>query len=437
MGLSLEIAMKQKQGLCLHQIQSLRILEMAGEELDSLLYQEFLENPLLECTRDNQKEERQSGTRYESFRVHSAGEIPWDLPAADQEDWRRELSEQIDFRRYTLAEGCAMQFMIEAVDEDGIYRLSLEESAKALGCPVELVERCHLILQGLEPFGVFSLSLEVYLIKQLKMLDLWNPHLEYMICCCLQDIARGNLKSISRALHIPVLEVKNAIEVIKELRPAPLNGSGNRQKEYLIPDVTLEKRGEKWELLLNEDWMRNYSISDYYLKMMEESQDETLIAYFHNQKRRYENLMDGIEQRRSTIQAIAQVILEYQEAYFLGAEEKKPMTMSDVAARSRMHVSTVSRAVKGKYLQAPRIGTVEMRSLFAAAPFRQDGKGMGADRVKLLIKELIDGEDIASPFSDSQIAQHLQRQDICVARRTVAKYREEMNIPNLTERKVS
>ncbi len=436
MSLSLEVRIKQKQGLCLHQIQSLKILEMTGEEVNDLLYEEYLENPLIEIAEDRKRGEGQSFMGAGYFQVHGLKDVPLDIPAETPEAWKKELSEQIAFSKYTAAEEIIMKFMIEILDRDGIYRISIEETAKILGCPIEMVERCYYILQNLEPAGVFSLNIESFLMKQLKQKNLLNPHLEYMVCYCLEDIARGNINTIAKKLHIPVLEAKNYAEAIKTLQPVPINGFGEMKKTYLIPDIVIENTGTDWRIFLNDEWMRNYAVNDYYLKMMQESKDAELTAYFCRAKKRYDILMDGIEQRRLTLEAIAGCILKYQEDYFGGKGHKKPMTMSDIADKIGVNVSTVSRAVKGKYLQAPGVGTVEIRSLFTSSPFRQGGESTGIDRVKMLIKNLIEEEDESSPYSDSRIVQLLKKQDICVARRTVAKYREEMNIPNLSERRI-
>ena len=187
---------------------------------------------------------------------------------------------------------------------------------------------------------------------------------------------------------------------------------------------------------LNDDWMEDYHINDYYLRMMKESKDEELTEYFRMKLERVRFVMNSIAQRRQTVMTISEAVMRRQQAYLEGRTWLQPMTMTDVAEEVGIHTSTVSRAIKGKYIQYPR-GTVAMKHLFSSSVSLSGGtKAVGTMQVKEMIRELIDGEDKKKPYSDQAIMKLLKERQIDISRRAVAKYREELGIRGSFDRKV-
>ena len=199
-----------------------------------------------------------------------------------------------------------------------------------------------------------------------------------------------------------------------------------------MPDIIVHRESGEWYGELNDSWMEDYKINDYYLKMMKESGDEELVSYFKEKLERVRFLMGSIEQRRQTIMGIVDLIIERQKPFLEGKGPLTPMTMRDAAEALGIHPSTVSRAVRGKYLQYPN-GSIFMKSLFTASAGKEDG--VSAMGVKQTLKELIEGEDHRKPYSDKDLAELLESRGIHISRRAVAKYREEMGIKGSFERR--
>jgi len=431
MGLTLELGVKQKQSLCQNQIQALKILEMTSAELEELLFREYQENPLLEYD-----ETGRGSRRAAKESSNDAEERLENIAAGDENAWRREFLEQLDSHKYSKMEWMILRYLTETVDEDGIYRNSLEDIADALRYPLEGVERCLNDLAGLEPFGVFSVSEEEFLLKQIRQRGTRDALLETIITDYLAEVAEGKIVTLAKKLKTPVIEINSKVDLIKSLKPRPLMGEGNDKSQKLIPDL-IAKRGEDgWEVSLNDDWIEDYSVSDYYLKLMKGTEDPELLGYFAQKKERCQNLMNSISQRRKTLLAIGEAIVERQEDFFLKNTVKAPMTMTELAELLEVNVSTISRAIRGKTMQAGKQRAFEIKKLFSS-PVSGLVPKMDADAVKAKIAALINKEDPAKPYNDGKIAELLKQEDIAIARRTVAKYREAMSIPKVSERKTS
>ena len=290
-------------------------------------------------------------------------------------------------------------------------------------------------LQQLEPYGIFSPGLQESLLHQLDALDINSEVLTQMILYHLNDMAEGKISNISRSLHIPTTEVRKNIEIITRLNPRPLSGFSSGTNSYIIPDIIFEKEADNWTIRLNDSWVGNYSLNDYYLKMMNSSSDTELISYFKEKLRRVQFILNSIEQRRQTILSIAEIILDIQRDFFENNAPLIPMTMSDVAKRAGIHTSTVSRAVKGKYLQYTG-GSLFLKNLFASSVSSHDNADITPMVVKQFIKEFIESENKKRPYSDQALVKLLAEQNVHVSRRAIAKYREELGIKGSFDRRV-
>ena len=425
----IQILQRQKQLLSQKQLQSLQILAMDNLELETFLQAEYLENPMLE----------QCGPAAGS--VSANGPVQ---PADEEKKWNQRTGERRDLREYLksqlrlgseskLSVG-VKEYLIDCIEDTGYFTMSLAEAARACGVSESVVSQCLEELRLLEPIGVFSANLKECLLRQLEVLGIENTEMIQMIECHLEDIAEGNIGRISRTMHISTAQVRKYILMIEGLNPRPAAGFDNNPTEYIVPDIIIRKDHD-WEVILNDTWMGIYDISDYYLKLMAETQDQQLKEYFRGKARRVRFILQNVEQRRETLLRITKVILEWQKRFFEGTGSLVPMTMSDVARSIGMHTSTVSRAVKGKYIQYPR-ETVLMKALFSQGVSGTAGEAeISVHEIKEMIKGCIKKENRKKPYSDQKLKEILEKEGISISRRAVAKYREEMGIRASFERK--
>lgn len=355
-----QMLQKQKQILSHQQLQSLEILTMDNVELDAFLQSEYLENPMLEYT----------GGSGENKLFSNAVQ-----PSNEDGKWNRQMEEPADLREYLKSQlriGIddkktirIKEYLIECIDDSGYFTMPVEEAAAQCGVSAENIRSCLEELKQLEPLGVFSADLQECLLYQVKSMDIEFPELEHIITQHLEDLAEGNIGKISRSLHISTAQVRKCALLISTLNPKPARGFGSKGAEYIVPDIIVRKE-EEWEIILNDSWMGNYQICDYYLRMMDETQDRELKEYFQEKVRRVRYIIKNVEQRRETLLGLARLIVDFQKDYLENKGKLKPMTMTDAAEKMEVHPSTISRAVKGKYIQFPK-GTVLLKDMFTAS----------------------------------------------------------------------
>lgn len=428
--MSYEMKMEQRllQQLNQFQMQSLNILAFDNYELEQFLQDEYAENPLMEH-KESEKEFFTLHGNAGGYKAIEQREIE-DKKIKDPENF---FMEQLNVGEYTNEEWNVMKYMAQCLEESGLLLVSVEEISKETGMEEKDCERLLNDLKQLEPAGVFAGSLSECLLLQLERKGILNDDLSYIVENCLEDIAMGHLATVSRALHISTAQVRKYIFEIQRLNPKPFSGYTGEMNQYVVPDVLMEKDGEELKIRLNDDWIGDYSISDHYVKMMEQAQDSELKDYFRKKYERCRFIITSIEQRRDTMFQISEAILDRQREYFINHKQLKPMTMQNIADDIDMHVSTVSRAIKGKYIQYPG-GTIKMRDIFNNAQTfgNQDAT---TEEIKSEIKRLIHEEDKKKPLSDSKIVVLLEEKNMKISRRTVAKYRAQLGILGTTQRK--
>ncbi len=293
------------------------------------------------------------------------------------------------------------------------------------GYDAAMIKKCLEELKELEPAGIFAKDLSECLVLQLKRAGVEDLKLYEMAECCLDEILKGHISRVTRQLHISTVKAKEYMHILASLNPRPLAGEG-RETPYIVPDILVVREGDSWKAELNDRWMGEYHLNDYYIHMMETAQDQELKEYFAEKLKRARYVMECVEQRRATILKIVYEILERQSGYFLSGASLKPMMQEEIAQSLGIHSSTVSRAIRGKYLQYQR--TVLLKDLFSTAVSREEQTA--AEDVKKKIRMLIDQEDKEKPFSDSGLEKLLAKEGIRISRRTIAKYRGQMGIPD-------
>lgn len=435
------LTQEQKQQLSQNQIQSLKILAMDSMELREFMRNEYLENPVLEYQKDDSdlppQTRQDSGYILTSHTGDSAREElkqTYEIPdrAKDSPSIKEYLMNQLPKGRYTSYEYRLIEYMIESLDSNGFFTEPEEETARINHLPTRTVSACLEDLRQLEPCGIFSAGLRECLLYQAGKKGILDQTLEQIIRNHLEDIADGKISNITRALKINTAAARKYITAVKTLNPRPLAGFTPGETQYIVPDIILSRQDGQWEIRLNDDWTEDYRISDYYLRMMDTTRDEQLRNYFRMKLNRAKLLLKNVEQRRSTILAVSQAVLEWQTDYFTEQGPLKPMTMTEIAKQIGMHTSTVSRSIQNKYIQSPR-ETLLFKHLFslpatASKGNRDTSAAVTSAHIKMKIRDIIASEDPTHPYSDQALSEKLKKEGISVSRRTVAKYREELHI---------
>ncbi len=436
------LIMEQRQVLSSRQVQSLDILSYTNQELEEFLTNEYLENPLLECTQDkesdmltNIEKMYEKGVSYEEhYTTWQEDDSDRRFDIADHQDRERSqfLLGQLDRKDHTDQEWKIMEMLIECLDDDGFFPYTAQETARLFHVPTQIVETCLHTLKELEPTGVFSSDLSECLIRQAREKGICDDKLILLLTDYFPDIMSGHIGNVSRSLRLSTVGVKEYIHLISTLNPRPFAHTAQRKTEYIVPDILIQRHGDKWEITLNDQWMGDYRYNDYYLKMMEQAKDPELVSYFRERMERAKFVIQCVEQRRNTILRIVRAILEIQKDHFENRGPLIPMTLEDVAARTEFHPSTISRAVRNKYIQYHQ--SVLLKNLFSSPAAEKDNASLSAEQIKGRIKELIQGEKPEKPLSDARIADLLAMEGTDISRRTVAKYRAQLGILDSKQR---
>ncbi|MDO4554858.1 MAG: RNA polymerase factor sigma-54 [Lachnospiraceae bacterium] len=446
MDLAQHVGLETKQILSQAQIQSLEILAMDAVELEEYLQNEYMSNPLLE-RRDNHEmyssmenfsnwyEKQHPKMNFAAEREEDS-EARRDLAAPDTDYLKNYLTSQLDMNRYTKQQWQTILYLIDCLGDDGFFKMPVKEVAALTGCAEEQIQELLLDLSDLEPFGIFAPDLAHCLLKQLEAEGIENPVLEEMVLRFLPEISEGKISVISRQLGLTTAEVRKYIAIIERLNPRPLSGLQESFVSYIVPDILYVFKDGSWEIQINDKWFGEYHINDYYLRMMHETKDQELFDYFRQKLERSRFIVKSIEQRRETMNLIASKILEKQKDYFEGKKSLRSMTMCALAKELNIHPSTVSRAIKGKYIQSPA-GTILMKKLFTGTVSScKEGEDYTAENIKTRIRELVEKEDKKKPLSDAKLAELLVSEGMHISRRAVAKYRDELWIKSSFDRRI-
>ena len=436
MDLNSYIAAEQKQSLSANQVQALHILALTNQELEDFMVNEYLENPMLE---NAERKENEIMTSIEKFSDTDAQTAYADQhPGNPDEDepYRRELSakkgRQLNWNDYSKRQWKIMSYLVDCLDEKGFFTQDLGELAETSGYGEEELRQCLTVLRELEPVGIFSPNLAECLIKQLEERAVEDETLFLLLREHLADLVSGQIGTISRSLGISTIQVKEYIHLIGSLNPRPLMDIDRSEAAYVVPDILVSRPGGRWTVEINDQWIGEYKYSDYYIRMMEESTDPELTAYFKERLERARFVINCVEQRRKTIIRIVEAIVKRQEDYFQLKGPLTPMSLEDIGADLGIHASTISRAIKGKYVQYKK--TEPLKALFTTAVAKSgEQDGVSPEHIKEKIRSIIACEG-KKPFSDQKLAEKLADEGIAISRRAVAKYRIQMNIPDSRQR---
>ena len=441
---SLELTQSQKLIMTTQLKQSLSILNMSKLELEEEIKREAENNPLVE--------------------VEKSGEINWEEYIKDMDRSRRldrteisynpdnevnlenlvkyssnlyeDLKFQISLYKLTDKELEVCEYIIDSLDEDGYLRTEEKVIVDTLKIDEELFEKCLISVQQLEPSGVGARSLSECLMIQMASLGIYNEILEEIVTKDLNLIANNKYKEISKKYNMSLQKCVELINIIKTLDPKPGRTCSVEKSVYIQPDVTVEKIDDEFIVYLNEKDSYQIRINSYYKDILKNSQsDESAKEFIKERLNSATGLMKNIESRKTTVLKIAEEIVKAQDEFLRkGTKYIKPLKMKDIAEKLVFHESTISRGVNGKYMLTP-FGVYEFRYFFSSAIETENNEMASSTSIKKIIKETIKDENKKKPLSDDHISKLLKEKGINVARRTVAKYREELGIPSSSKRK--
>ncbi|MDW8247119.1 MAG: RNA polymerase factor sigma-54 [Sandaracinaceae bacterium] len=366
-------------------------------------------------------------------------ERPFDATLSREEGLVEHLARQIRLEDFNEKELAFAALVLGNLDDDGYLRLDdtppeqvVPKLAEDAGLDVESAEEVLKTIQRMDPVGVAARDLRECLLVQAEEQG-YDEAVLQVIDKHLRHLERKQYAAIAKALNISLEEVYDIAEVIADLDPRPARQFVSEAPQYITPDVYVIKVGDDYIVTANDDGLPRLAISSYYRTAIEHSQSAK--EFVQNKLRAAERFIRAIDQRRRTIIRVTECIVEKQRAFFdHGIEHLKPMTLRDVADAIGVHESTVSRVTSNKYVATPR-GLFELKFFFNAKIKREQHDDIASESVKQAIKRIIANEDPHNPLSDQRIVEILAQQDIIIARRTVAKYREMLGILNSTQRK--
>ncbi len=454
--------------------QAIKLLPMSTIELVDLLNQEMVENPMLEEVPTEELQPVDSAAVADKPEAEAAPANPEKGDTWDDSDYEYFFGDYLDdgYRpkapqevrelppiENTLASSTSLSdhlqwqlslqtgddlareigsAVIGNLDEDGYLMASVDEIAAMGNWPVPEVERALRLVQGFDPIGVAARDLQECLWLQLKHLGLEGTPTERIVTEHLRLLQNHQIPELARKLGLTVDDLKQHVEIIRRLDPKPGSRYNHPQSHYVIPDVYVVKVEDQYVAVLNEEGLPQLRISPVYRRLLEkraENSDETR-AYVKDKFRSAIWLIKSVEQRQKTIHKVATSIINFQRDFLdHGIEHLRPLVLRDVASDIGMHESTVSRVVTNKYMHTPQ-GVFELKFFFHSGISSSFGESVSSVTIKQRIRKIIESEDSRRPLSDSKIVSILQREGLVLARRTIAKYREELKIPTSNQRKV-
>jgi RNA polymerase sigma-54 factor len=338
------------------------------------------------------------------------------------------------------ASGMAIaKWIIGNIDERGFLRSTIEELARQANAEEDDVARVLSAIQRLDPIGVAARDLRECLLLQIDMLKLGDELVRNIVDEHLDLLQKRDFRGLVRATGAAIEAVSAAAQVIGGLEPRPGRGFGAEDSVYITPDIYVYKVGDDFHVMLNEDGLPKLKINSMYREVLSggfsKASEKDTKEYVHDKVRSAMWLIKSIHQRQRTIYKVMQSIIGYQRNFFeLGIAHLKPLNLRDVADDIEMHESTVSRVTTNKYVHTPQ-GIFELKYFFNSSISRFDGEALASESVKARIRKIIESEDPLRPMSDQRIAEMLKAANIDIARRTVTKYREAMNILSSTKRR--
>jgi len=367
---------------------------------------------------------------------------PDDRPSLEATYTRREtLSDhllwQLQLASLPVEQEVAARFVIGNLDERGYLQSPLEEISRQCGVREEGVETALAAVQEFDPSGVAARDLRECLTIQARTLEIDDPLVLRILDEQLDALIKRDFRGVSRSLGVSIEEVSDAARLIGRLEPRPGRAFGGEDPVYILPDIYVHRVGDDFHVVLNDDGLPRLRINSLYRDVLSKGNpaSKDTKEYVGDKVRSAMWLIKSIHQRQRTIYKVMQSIIRNQREFFeRGINYLKPLNLRDVADDIEMHESTVSRVTTNKYAHTPQ-GIFELKYFFNSSINRVSGDAVASESVKERIRRLITNEDPRRPLSDQRIAEMLRVANIDIARRTVTKYRESMNLLSSTKRR--
>jgi RNA polymerase sigma-54 factor len=470
---TLDLRLSQRLALTPSLLQKIELLQLNKLELQEMLNQELMENPILEevpeqevpsemATDDTVAEEESPDKKKAENEKDSFDEIDFryffdeyldtGYKNREIEDTEKPSFEAFLTRPPSLEEHLNWQLglsdakpeiaeiaqeIIGNLNEDGYLIITLEELCQVSHCTMEQALEALKLVQTMDPVGIGARDLRECLSLQLESVGLKDSLPYKIIRDHLPSLEGHKFKEIASRTGASFEEVLQAVDCIRHLIPKPGQKHNNQKVTYVQPEVTIAKVDNEFVILVNDEGMPQLRLNASYKELLKSNGVSGETKTFLREKfRSAVDLLRSVNQRKQTIYKVCVCIVNRQRDFLEhGPSHLKPMLIKDVASELGVHSSTISRVVTNKYVDTPQ-GVMELRKFFTMGVENPDGEELSIVQVKLKIKKLIEGENRSKPYSDNQIGQLLRRDNIFITRRTVAKYREQMQIPGSRERKI-
>ncbi len=450
----LNLAQEQKLIMTQEMQMSVKLLQMSAYELGQYVNKEMQENPVLEEKEiQNHKKNNNDVSDYkeiikylekDDYKIRNYGakgeneEISPFYYIAEEKSLKDYLKEQIGELSGSDEVLDICKYMVESLDAKGYLPVSICDICMELVVSNENAERALKILQSLEPQGIGARDLKECLTIQLYHLGIEDQNIYKIVEDYLQLLAENKYNAIAKELKVTTSEVQKYADIIKALEPKPSRGfyTGETVK-YVVPDAYINKFDDEYFISMNEDVLPKLNINSLYKEIIKNENDVEAVEYVKEKLNSAMFLIKSIEQRKSTVYRVLEEILSVQKEYFnKGTEYLKPMTLKEIAGNLEMHESTISRAIREKYVSINNGKVIKIKDLFINGIMSAaGGEDISTDNIKKAIKEMVDKEDHKKPLSDQTICNRLNAEGMNISRRTVAKYREELQIKSSTKRK--
>ncbi len=464
--------------------QAIKLLQLSRVELEEFVTQQLAENPVLEegmvesseeriqSEREREKSEDQIMAEHMSSASElmdnnggeSASDVDWETyykqsdrqgPTASTQTVARDddyPSHENLAREGTLNDYLVSQLgeldlddeelkiaseIIGNIDERGYLEVGIDELAVSMGVSVEAIDDILDVVQRLDPIGVGARDLKECLNIQLKLRRLKNGIVEKIVDQHIADLETRNFQKIAKSLKLPIETIIENVQIIADLEPVPGRQFGSIETQFVVPDVYVFKVSGEWIVSLNEEGLPHLRVSKIYEDMLNSmaataSEDKD---YISDKLKSATWLIKSIQQRQRTILRVTEKLVERQKDFFeRGIEHLRPMVLRDIAEDIEMHESTISRVTNNKFVHTPQ-GIFELKYFFNSSVSRSGGDDLASASVKKMIADLVKDEDPKKPLADQKIVDLLDERGIQLARRTVAKYREQLGILPSSKRK--
>ncbi len=407
--------------------QAIALLQYSAQELTSYLESKALENPLI------------------SLRDAPIGCKKW-KPESNKSEWieqmvdnsmplEEQLLSQLNLKDFSRMQISIIKILLQHLDENGYFRGDIGEISMKRNVPRQLVEEGLAALQELEPAGIGARNLQECLLIQIMRKSPTDELAIKIIADYFVLFAERKWGHLSKELKVSMAEIQNILDFIQKLNPKPGLEFATDQTHFIVPDAIIEVTKKDISVRLSEASLPKINFNSKYYKRFSETGDQHVNKFLQEKLQDFQWIMKSIEQRRETLTNVIMKIAEKQQEYFFeGPTHLNPLTMKELAQELNVHESTISRAVREKYVQTPS-GMVTLRSFFSMAVPSMSEKGASSTQVKHSLSLIIAKENKQNPLSDQEIVEILKKENIVISRRTVAKYRTQLGIPSLTNRK--